>query len=95
MAVRLGIRSDLFNNRIGIRMDYYYKYSDDLLYDVEIPNLYVPMSQMRNAMAVINKGFEFDIQADIFRNTEVKMADEVQYVQKLEQVGQNIRREGY
>ncbi|MEQ2978294.1 SusC/RagA family TonB-linked outer membrane protein [Butyricimonas faecihominis] len=68
----LGLDLDLFNNRIGIRMDYYYKYSDDLLYDVEIPNLYVPMSQMRNAMAVINKGFEFDIQADIFRNTEVK-----------------------
>ena len=69
----MGLDLDMFKNRLGIKFDYYYKYTKDLLYDVFVPgSIYPANSQMRNAMEVSNEGIEFDLQADIFRETTVK-----------------------
>ena len=69
----IGLDMDMFDNRVGLKFDYYYKYTDGLLYSVSLPgDIYYNSTQMQNALEVSNEGIEFDVQADIFRESAVK-----------------------
>ena len=67
-----GLDLDLFNYRLGITIDYYYRYTDKLLNKVGIPGGYQGnyagfYSQWRNAAAISNEGLELMIKYEIFR----------------------------
>lgn len=63
-----GLDVDFFNHRLGIVVDYYYRYTDNLLYLVSLPGNYSGFSgQWRNAYALSNEGIEFQLKWDILR----------------------------
>lgn len=62
----------MFNYRINLKLDYYYKYTKALMYEVFLPGAQSPFaSRMENAMEVSNEGLEIELQADIFRESAV------------------------
>lgn len=68
----IGLDLDFWNYRFKFKLDYYYKYTKSLLYDVEIPgDFYGSGKQMQNAMEVSNEGIELEAMADIFRESAV------------------------
>lgn len=68
----LGLDLDMFNYRINLKLDYYYKYTSALMFEVLLPGSLSPfLSRMENAMEVSNEGIEFELQADIFRESAV------------------------
>lgn len=68
----IGIDFDLFNYRVKIKADYYYKNTRGLLYRVELPGNYLyHTAQWRNAMTVSNEGLELELDFDIFREGAV------------------------
>lgn len=49
----IGLDMDMFDNRVGLKFDYYYKYTDGLLYSVSLPETYTIIpTQMQNALEV-------------------------------------------
>lgn len=68
----VGLDLDLFNYRLNVKLDYYYKYSSALMYNIALPETLSPFnSRMENAMDVSNEGIELELQADIFRESAV------------------------
>lgn len=68
----VGLDFDMFNYRINLKLDYYYKYTKALMYEVFLPGAQSPFaSRMENAMEVSNEGLEIELQADIFRESAV------------------------
>ena len=64
----IGLDMDMFNYRLNFKLDYYYKYTSSLIYDIPLPGgLYPFTTRTENAMAVSNEGIELELQADIFR----------------------------
>ncbi len=81
----LGLDMDMFNYRLNMKLDYYYKYTSSLIYDIPIPgSLYTFGAQVENAMEISNEGLELELQADIFAGECCELADEIQYGKKLE-----------
>ncbi|OKZ44472.1 MAG: hypothetical protein BHV68_02145 [Bacteroidales bacterium 43_8] len=69
----IGLDLDIFDYRVKLKMDYYYKYSKSLLFDVTLPgNVYFHNSQWQNVMEISNEGVELEALFDIFRDSEVK-----------------------
>lgn len=72
----LGLDLDMFDYRLKFKFDYYYRYTKDKLWKVELPSggsVYGGVSSLwRNAMEVSNQGIEFEVTGDIFRETQVK-----------------------
>lgn len=71
-----GLDLDLLNYRLGITIDYYYRYTDKLLNKVGIPGGYQGnyagfYSQWRNAAAISNEGLELMIKYEIFREQDL------------------------
>ena len=67
-----GIDMDLLDYRLGLTLDYYYRYTDKLLYPVTIDqsiNSYE--RQWRNAAAISNEGLELLVRYEIFRQEEL------------------------
>ena len=63
-----GLDMDMFNYRLGLTLDYYYRYSSDKLWQIELPGDYNGFAyQWRNAAAVSNEGIELLIRYEIFR----------------------------
>ena len=63
-----GLDLDLFNYRLGITFDYYYRYTDKLLWAVDLPGNYNGYTgQWRNAAAISNEGIELLIKYEILR----------------------------
>lgn len=60
-----GIDLALFNNRLRLTSDYYYKITTDLLNDVELPRSSGYTTALRNIGSISNRGFEFDIDARV------------------------------
>lgn len=58
-----GIDLGLFDNRLSITADYYYKYTRDLLYAVDLPMYSGYMFSMRNLGDLSNRGFELSLTA--------------------------------
>lgn len=69
----IGLDIDMFDYRVNLTMDYYYKYTNGLIYRVPMPgDTYGEGGiQWRNAMAVSNEGLELDVKIDILRSTQV------------------------
>ena len=61
--VDAGFDLGLFDNRLSITADYYYKYTSDLLYAVDLPMYSGYMFSMRNLGDLSNRGVEFSITA--------------------------------
>ena len=67
-----GLDIDLFNYRLKFKLDYYYKLTKGLLYNVPLSgNWNFMTSQWQNAMKVSNEGLEMEVEADILRETAV------------------------
>lgn len=67
-----GLDLDLFDYRLGMTLDYYYRYTDKLLYPVALPGNYNGFDkQWRNAAAVSNEGIELMIKYEIFRRPDL------------------------
>lgn len=64
----IGLDMDMFNYRLNVKLDYYYKYTSSLIYNVPLPGGLSPFTtRTENAMAVSNEGVELELQADILR----------------------------
>ncbi|MCC7525856.1 MAG: SusC/RagA family TonB-linked outer membrane protein, partial [Chitinophagaceae bacterium] len=70
----LGIDLGLFNNRLMITADYYSKKTTDLLLNVTLPPNTGFGSVLQNAGATGNKGFEFQVSANILTGEAVNWA---------------------
>ena len=69
----LGLDVDLFDYRLKFKLDYYYKYSKSLLFNISLPgNYYYHKTAWQNAMEISNEGIELELNYDILRDTEVK-----------------------
>lgn len=65
----LGLDMDMFNYRVNVKLDYYYKYTSSLFYRVPVPSsLYIRDYRYENALAVSNEGIELELQADVLRD---------------------------
>lgn len=63
----------LFNYRLSGSLAYYIKDTDDLLWWIQFPPSLAPFTGMyKNVGRVMNKGWEFALKADIFREKAVK-----------------------
>ncbi len=66
-----GLDLDLFNCRLGITLDYYYRYTDKLLFRVPLVGDYNGYyHQWRNAGAISNEGLELLVKFEILRNSD-------------------------
>lgn len=67
-----GLDLDLFNYKLGVIFDYYYRYTDGLLNNVSFPGNYGYFTgQWRNAAAISNEGMELTLKWDVIRNDEL------------------------
>lgn len=67
----VGADVNLFGSRVKMTADYYYRYTDKLLFDIVLPgnhNGYV--NQWQNAYAISNEGVEFQFSADVLRRND-------------------------
>lgn len=64
----VGLDLQLFNYRVQMTLDYYYKYSSALLMQTSVPGSYFLADKMwNNASAISNEGIEFEFSADILK----------------------------
>jgi TonB-linked SusC/RagA family outer membrane protein len=69
----IGLDFSIFNRRIITKLDYYYKYTFDMLRDAILPGDNSGVQSMwKNSMALSNEGLEFSIDAVILRNSDLK-----------------------
>ena len=67
----IGLDMDLFDYRLKFKLDYYYKYTKSLLYNVMLPgDVLGNAMQWQNAMEVSNQGIELEFIVDIIRGKE-------------------------
>jgi TonB-dependent starch-binding outer membrane protein SusC len=66
-----GVDFGLFNNRLNVTFDAYYKKTTDLLLNVPFPLYTGYSSVLENVGSVENKGIEFSITSDNLKNEEV------------------------
>lgn len=63
-----GIDLKFIDSRLSVNVDYYYKYTDKLLYNIKLPGTHSGYDrQWQNAYAISNEGIELEIKADIIR----------------------------
>lgn len=62
----IGIDYGFFDDRINGELDYYVKNTSDLLLDVPVPSTTGYSTQTQNIGKLVNAGFEFVINADVF-----------------------------
>lgn len=67
-----GLDMDMLDYRLGLTLDYYYRYTSDLLYPVPIPGNYNGyILQWRNTAEISNEGIELLVKYEIFREKEL------------------------
>lgn len=67
-----GLDLNFFNYRLGATIDYYYRYTDDLLIPVPLPGDYNGFGkQWRNAAAISNEGLELMLEYKIFDRSDL------------------------
>lgn len=66
-----GVDMDFLNYRLGVTFDYYYRYTDKLLFPVSLPGEHNGYgSQWQNAAAISNEGIELLVKYDVFRTPD-------------------------
>lgn len=69
----VGLDLSLFDYRLKVTADYYYRYTKGQLNKVNLPgDIYFHEFQWQNALAVSNQGIEVELTADILREAAVK-----------------------
>lgn len=71
-SLDLGLDIGLFNDRITLLADYYNKITDDRLVEIPLASQTGFSSIVANYGKLRNRGIEFELGADILRNTEFK-----------------------
>ena len=67
-----GLDLDMLDHRLNIVLDYYYRYTDKLLYSVLLPGDYSSYAQQwRNAYTISNEGIELEIKYDVIRKQDL------------------------
>jgi len=66
----IGIDGSMFNNRLNFTADAYYKKTEDLLLNLNIPAYYGIGVQVQNIGRIDNSGIELSISGDIIRNSK-------------------------
>ncbi len=66
----LGLDANLFNDRLRIVLDYYNKYTSDVLYRTPVSGLTGVTSRWQNVGEISNKGIELTIGGDIIRSKD-------------------------
>ena len=69
-----GLDLDMFDHRLSITIDYYYRYTDKLLDRVRLPSAGINTGynmQWRNTAAVSNEGLELMVKYEIFRKPDL------------------------
>lgn len=67
-----GLDLDFLDYRLGVTLDYYYRYTDKLLFPVAMPGEHNGFgSQWQNAAAISNEGIELLIKCDILRKPDL------------------------
>lgn len=66
----LGLDANLFDNRLHIVLDYYNKYTTDVLYRTPISGITGVTSRWQNVGEISNKGIELTIGGDIIRSKD-------------------------
>lgn len=68
----IGLDLDMFDYRLKMKLDYYYKLTSSLIYNVELPGtILLAGARTENAMELSNEGLELELEADILRNHAV------------------------
>lgn len=68
----IGLDLDMFNYRVKMKLDYYYKYTSSLIYSVPLPaTILIADRRTENAMAISNEGIELEAEFDILRESAV------------------------
>lgn len=68
----IGLDLDMFDYRFKVKLDYYYKYTSSLIYNVPLPaTILISSKRTENAMAISNEGIELEAELDIFRQSAV------------------------
>ena len=68
----IGLDLDMFDYRLKMKLDYYYKLTSSLIYNVELPGtILLAGARTENAMELSNEGIELELEADILRNHAV------------------------
>ena len=68
----IGLDLDMFDYRLKMKLDYYYKLTSSLIYNVELPGtILLAGARTENAMELANEGIELELEADILRNHAV------------------------
>ena len=86
----IGLDLTMFNNRVNLTMDYYYKRTTDMLMYVSLPaGAAAANNIVRNEGEMTNKGFEFSISTQNFRgaftwNTDFNISFNRNRLEKLE-----------
>ncbi|MBO9660551.1 MAG: SusC/RagA family TonB-linked outer membrane protein, partial [Chitinophagaceae bacterium] len=68
----VGIDAGLFNNKVRITADYYYKRTSDLLNRVQLPTSFGYEESLRNVGEISNRGLEFAVDATVIENKDWK-----------------------
>lgn len=67
-----GLDLDFLDYRLGVTLDYYYRYTDKMLMKVQLPGNYNGYEmQWRNEAAVSNEGIELLVKYEIFRKSDL------------------------
>lgn len=68
----IGLDLDMFDYRLKMKLDYYYKLTSSLIYNVELlGTILLAGARTENAMELSNEGIELELEADILRNHAV------------------------
>lgn len=68
----IGLDMDLLDYRLGVTVDYYYRYTDKLLSRISIDkSINTYGNQWHNAAAISNEGFELLVRYEIFREKDL------------------------
>jgi outer membrane receptor protein involved in Fe transport len=61
----IGVELGLFNNRLNVELDYYYRLTTDMLLDAPVPSSSGYTTIRRNVGSMENQGIEFTLNATI------------------------------
>ena len=70
----IGLDMDMFNYRLNFKLDYYYKYTSGLIYNIGLPSagqMYPFPRRTENCMEISNEGIELELTGDILRESKV------------------------
>ncbi|MGP1469640.1 MAG: SusC/RagA family TonB-linked outer membrane protein [Hoylesella shahii] len=71
----VGLDLQVLDYRLKFKLDYYYKYSSNLLMQKYLPgNFFYTGKVWDNISAISNEGIEFDVQADLIRSKDLNLS---------------------